>query len=115
MRWQLRSKIINAIITETNINYVGSITIDKTLVEKAGFKEGEKVLVASYDSGERIETYIILGPPYSGEIVMNGPAALKIRKGEKVTIMGFELTDKKIRPKVIMLDRKNTFLKYIQK
>lgn len=113
MRWQLRSKIQKAIVIQANIKYQGSITIDSALIEKAGFGEGEKVLVASYKTGERLETYIIKGRKNSGIIAMNGPAALKIRKGEKIVIMGFELANKKINPKIVLVDNKNKFLKYL--
>ena len=80
MRSYLRSKIHNATVTEANINYIGSITIDKVLLEKAGFNNGEKVAVWDITNGERLETYIIEGKRSSGEIVMNGAAARKIKK-----------------------------------
>ena len=80
MRFYLRSKIHNATVTEANINYIGSITIDKVLLEKAGFNNGEKVAVWDITNGERLETYIIEGKRSSGEIVMNGAAARKIKK-----------------------------------
>lgn len=113
MRWQLRSKIQKAIVTRANIEYQGSITIDSALIEKAGLREGEKVLVASYTTGERLETYIIKGRKNSGIIAMNGPAALKIMKGEKIVVMGFELTSKLIKPRVVLVDNKNKFLRYL--
>ncbi len=113
MRWHLRSKIQKATVMRANIDYVGSITIDSALIEKAGFREGEKVLVASFSTGERLETYIIKGKKNSGIIAMNGPAALKIKKGEKIVIMGFELTSKLIKPKIIILNNKNKFLRYL--
>lgn len=113
MRWQLRSKIHKSIVTQARPDYQGSITIDSALIEKTGFHEGEKVLVASYKTGERIETYIIKGKKDSGIIGMNGPAALRIRKGEQIVIMGFELTAKKIKPKIVVLDDNNKFLRYL--
>ena len=76
MRWVLRSKIHNATITEANPAYIGSITIDQDLMERAGLWAGEKVLVVNNDSGERLETYVIAGQPGSGVIAMNGAAAL---------------------------------------
>ncbi|MEM4166544.1 MAG: aspartate 1-decarboxylase [Candidatus Bilamarchaeaceae archaeon] len=114
MRWFLRSKIHNAIVTEANVSYVGSITIDKTLMKKAGFLSGEKVLVCSLDSGVRLETYVIEGERNSGVICMNGPAAHLIKKGEKVIIMGFELSQKPIKPRVVLVDDKNKFEKYLK-
>ncbi len=75
MRFLLRSKINRAKVTEANINYVGSITIDKNLIEKTGLMEGERVLVTSVTSGARLETYVIAGEAGSGVLCMNGPTA----------------------------------------
>ncbi|MEM3364057.1 MAG: aspartate 1-decarboxylase [Candidatus Micrarchaeia archaeon] len=113
MRWVLRSKIHNATVTESNLNYIGSITIDKALIEKAGFIPGEKVTVASTTTGARLETYIIEGKKNSGVIAMNGPAAHIIKAGEHVVIMAFELASKKIKPKVILVDEHNRFLRQL--
>ena len=93
MRWFIRSKITHAIVKEANITYTGSITIDEDLVDKSGMTIGEKVLVVSNTSGERLETYIIAGKRGSGIIGMNGPAAHLIKVGEEIIIMGFELSD----------------------
>ncbi|OFZ53169.1 MAG: aspartate 1-decarboxylase, partial [Bdellovibrionales bacterium RIFOXYB2_FULL_36_6] len=79
MRFLLRSKIHKATVTEANLNYIGSITIDKTLIEKVGFWPGEKVLVVSNTTGARLETYIIVGKKNSGIICMNGAAAHLIK------------------------------------
>ena len=87
MRQYLRSKIQNAWITEANLDYVGSITIDKDLLEKADLQEYEKVLVVSKTSGSRLETYVIEGEAGSGEICMNGPASHLITAGEEVIIL----------------------------
>jgi len=113
MRWMLRSKINRATVTEANLNYIGSITIDEALIEKTGLWPGEKVLVVSITSGARLDTYVISGKKDSGVICMNGAAARLIKKGEKVIIMGFELSDKKIKPKNIVVDEKNRFVKYV--
>jgi aspartate 1-decarboxylase len=109
----LRSKIHKANVTEANVNYVGSITIDEELMEKVGIWNDEKVLVASNTSGTRLETYVIAGKKGSHIICMNGAAALLIKKGEEIIIMGFELTDKPIKPKIILVDKENNFLKYL--
>ncbi len=109
MRWVLRSKIFKATVTEANINYRGSITIDEDLIERAGFWIGEKVLVVSNTTGARLETYVIPGHRGSGVICMNGAAAHLIRKGEVVIIMGFELTDTPLAPVMIRVDEKNHF------
>jgi len=113
MRWYLRSKIHGATVTEAKVNYVGSITIDSALAQKAGFGKGEKVAVWDVTNGERLETYVILGKRNSGIICMNGAAAKKIRKGHKVIVAGFELFSKPIKPKVVLVDRNNKFVKYL--
>ena len=109
MRELLQSKIHRATVTEANLNYTGSITIDKELMEKVELWEGQKVLVTSLTSGARLETYVI--PGKSGEICINGSAAHLIKKGEIVIIMGFELTNKPIKAKIILVDEKNKFIK----
>jgi aspartate 1-decarboxylase len=113
MRWYLRSKIHKAIVTEANLEYVGSITIDKELIDKSGLNVGEKVLVVSNTSGARLETYIIEGKHNSGVICMNGAAAHLIKKGEEIIIMGFELSDNPIKPTCILVDKNNKFLEFI--
>lgn len=113
MRFVLRSKIHKATVTDADLNYLGSITIDEDLVEKAGFWPGEKVLVVSNTSGARLETYVILGERESGIICMNGAASRLIKKGEEIIVMGFELTDRKIKSKNILVDKKNKFVKYL--
>ena len=113
MRWILRSKIHKATVTEANLNYIGSITVDEELIEKVGFWSGEKVLIASITSGARLETYIMVGERNSGIICMNGAAAHLIKKGEEIIIMGFELVDKPIKPKIILVDENNKFVKYL--
>jgi len=110
MRSVLRSKIHKATVTEAKVDYVGSIGIDKTLLEKVDIWPGEKVLVGSIDSGARLETYVIEGKP--GEISLNGAAARVIKAGEEVIIMAFEITDKPIEPKIILVYKENRFLKY---
>ena len=111
MRWILRSKIHRATVTEANVNYIGSITIDEDLIDKAGFWNGEKVLVVSNTTGARLETYVIPGKRGSGVICMNGGAAHSIKIGEEIIIMGFELTDKPLKAKNILVDKKNRFVR----
>ncbi|MBN2546376.1 MAG: aspartate 1-decarboxylase [Spirochaetes bacterium] len=115
MRWYLRSKIHDATVTESELNYIGSITIDSSLTEKAGFNENEKVAIWDKTNGQRIETYIILGEKNSGVICINGAAAKKIKKGDKVIIAGFELSDKPVKSKTVLVDKKNRFIKYLDK
>lgn len=113
MRFFLRSKIHRATVTEANLEYVGSVTIDAELLEKVGLMEGEKVLVTSVTSGARLETYVIVGESGSGVVCMNGPTAHLIKEGETVVIMGFELSDTPIEPKVILVDGDNRFKQYL--
>ncbi|HLC77948.1 MAG TPA: aspartate 1-decarboxylase [Candidatus Nanoarchaeia archaeon] len=113
MRFILRSKIHKAIVTEANLEYIGSITIDQELIEKAGFWLGEKVLVVSNTSGVRLETYVIFGKRNSGIICMNGASAHLIKKGEEIIVMGFELTDKPIEAMNILVDKNNKFVRFL--
>ena len=113
MRWILRSKIHKAVVTEANLDYIGSITIDEDLVEKVGLVKGEKVLVVDNTSGARLETYVILGKRGSGVICMNGATSHLIKKGDEIIIMGFELTDKSVETKNILVDKNNKFVKYL--
>jgi aspartate 1-decarboxylase len=113
LRSVLRAKIHKATVTQADPDYVGSITIDLNLTEKAGLWANEKVLVASNTSGARLETYVIEGERGSGKICMNGPAAHLIAAGEEVVIMAFELTDKPVVPTVILVDAENHFVRYL--
>ena len=113
MRLILRSKIHQATVTEADLNCIGSITIDEDLITKAGLMPGEKVLVASNTTGARLETYVIIGQRGSGIICMNGASAHLIKKGEKIIVMGFELSDQPIKPKIILVDKNNKFVKYL--
>ncbi|WP_249122859.1 MULTISPECIES: aspartate 1-decarboxylase [unclassified Bradyrhizobium] len=111
MRFVMRSKIHNATVTEANLAYVGSITIDKDLLERTGLWAGERVLVVSNTSGARLETYVIEGERHSGAICMNGAAAHLIGAGEEIIIMGFELVEQPITPQVILVDGHNRFVR----
>ena len=110
----LKGKIHRATVTEANIHYMGSITIDEELMEHAGMIPYEKVLVVSLESGERLETYVIKGKRGSGEICLNGAAARKILKGDKVIILSFALLDeekaKSFKPLVVYVDNKNNII-----
>jgi len=113
MRWILRSKIHKAIVTEADLDYIGSITIDENLIDKVGFMPGEKVLVVDNTNGARLETYVVVGERGSGIICMNGAAAHLIKTGDEIIIMGFELTDKPIKPKNILVDKNNKFVRFL--
>lgn len=113
MKILLKSKIHRATVTEANVNYTGSITIDRALMEKVGIDEYEKVLVVDNTSGNRLETYVIEGERDSGVICMNGAAAHLIKKGDNITIMAFEISDKPASPRKMLVDEKNRFSKNI--
>lgn len=113
MRWVMRSKIHKATVTEADVNYVGSITIDRDLMDRVGIWPSEQVLVTSNTSGTRLRTYVIPGERGSGVIGINGAAAHLVRVGEEVIIMGFELTPEPLEPKVILVDRQNRFVRYL--
>jgi aspartate 1-decarboxylase len=102
-----KSKIHRATITETDVDYVGSITIDAELMDRAGIIDGEMVQVWDVDNGERFSTYAIPGTRGSGAICVNGAAAHKVGLGHKVIIAAFCLTDEPVTRKVVLVDDKN--------
>ena len=110
-RRMMKSKIHRATVTEANIEYVGSITIDADLMELADIVGYEHVLVADVDNGARLETYAIEGPRGSGVVCMNGAAARLVAKGDRVIIMSFAEYDedevKRHRPRVVFVDDSN--------
>jgi len=107
----LKSKIHRATVTEANLNYVGSITIDKDLMNKSNILEYEKVQIVDIDNGSRFETYVIAGKKNSGVICLNGAAARMVQKGDKIIIMSYcDLTideAKKFNPTVLFVDNTN--------
>lgn len=113
MRELLQSKIHKATVTEADLAYIGSVTIDSDLLERIDLWEGQKVLIVSNTSGARIETYVIRGEAGSGQICINGAAAHLIKKGEEVIIIGFKFSEKPIEPKCIYVDQNNKFLRYL--
>jgi aspartate 1-decarboxylase len=115
MRQLLRGKIHRAVVTDTDPDYVGSITIDQNLMEKADIWPGELVLVSDIDNGARFETYVIVAEPGSGTVAVNGPAAHLVKKGHKVIIMAFEIADSPITPKIVLVDEKNHFMRYLHR
>lgn len=110
----LKSKIHNAFITEANIDYIGSITIDEDLMDAVKLIPGEQVHVINYTNGERLITYVIAGQRGSGEICMNGPAALKVGKGDKVIIISYVEIDlnfaREFKPYIIFPGEKNKII-----
>lgn len=107
----LKSKIHCATVTEANINYMGSITIDEALMEASGIVEGEKVQIVDNNNGQRFETYVIKGERSSGCICLNGAAARLVLPGDKVIIMSFALMTpdeaKQTHPQVVFPDKDN--------
>ena len=89
----VKSKIHRVTVTQADLNYIGSITIDEDLIDAANFVEGEKVQIVNINNGERIETYIIKGKRGSGEICLNGPAARRVAVGDIIIIIGYGFMD----------------------
>ena len=89
----LKSKIHRVKVTDADLNYIGSITIDVDLMQAANLIAGEKVQVVNINNGERLETYVIPGKKGSGEIALNGPAARKVAKGDIVIIISYASMD----------------------
>lgn len=85
----LRAKLHRIRITEADVNYIGSITLDEDLIDAAGLLEGEKVQVLNVNNGERLETYVIKGERGSGSVCLNGPAALKAKVGDIVLVVAY--------------------------
>ena len=117
----LKSKIHRATVTEANVDYVGSITIDADLLDAAGLLEYEKVSVADVTNGARLETYTIAGERASGIVCLNGAAAKLINKGDTVIIMAYaDMTEEEAKafsPKVVFVDKSNRIesVKYYEK
>ena len=110
-RIMYKSKIHGAIVTESNINYTGSITIDEKLLEKADMLPNERVQIVNLHNGTRVETYIIKGKRGSGTICMNGAAARWAEKGDKIIIISYCILDdkeaKSFKPQIVFVDEKN--------
>lgn len=110
----LKGKIHRATITEADLHYVGSITIDKDLMDAAGLLDYEQVAVVDIDNGSRLETYVIPGPRGSGVICLNGAAARLVSVGDKAIIMAYCQMDAgeaaAHQPKVVFVDENNTIV-----
>jgi aspartate 1-decarboxylase len=104
----VKSKIHKVTVTEANLQYVGSISIDEDLMDATNLIEGEKVQVVNINNGERLETYVIKGERGSGQICMNGPAARKAAIGDIIIIIAYALIEfeeaKSFKPKIIFPD-----------
>lgn len=105
-----KSKIHRAVVTGADLNYAGSIGIDRVLMRRTDILAGEKVSVWNVNNGQRIETYAIELPEGSGEIVINGAAARHFHPGDHVIIVAFCLTDEPVTPRMISVDAENRFV-----
>ena len=101
----LKSKVHRAVITEANLNYVGSLTLDEDLMDAANLIENEKVTIVNSNNGERLETYLIKGKKGSGVVCLNGPAARKGTEGDIVIIISYAILDfeeaKSFKPSIV--------------
>lgn len=112
LRCILRAKIHGATVTESNLSYEGSITIDSTILKKAGIISYEQVMISNLNNGERFETYVI--PGKRGEICLNGPTARKGVVGDKIIIFCYSYFQdtmiKSFKPDIVFLDDRNRIL-----
>ena len=110
-----KAKIHQATVTEANLNYEGSITIDKKLMEQAGILPYEKVQVVNLNNSSRFDTYVIVGKANSGVICLNGPAARLGQAGDKVIIIAYAMMEEReatgFKPKLVYVDGKNKIIK----
>ncbi|MDR0560933.1 MAG: aspartate 1-decarboxylase [Prevotellaceae bacterium] len=110
----LKSKLHRVTVTEANLNYIGSVTIDEELMDAANLIENEKVTIVNINNGERLETYVIKGKRHSRVIGINGPAALKCRVNDIVIIMSYAQMDfeeaKRFKPSVVFPDTETNTL-----
>ena len=104
----LKSKIHRIKVTDGNLDYIGSLTLDIDLMEKVGLISGEKIQVLNVNNGERLETYVIEGERGKGDVIVNGPATYKIKKGDLIIINSYAQIDyesaKKFKPKLLIFD-----------
>ena len=111
----VKSKIHRVKVTEADLNYIGSITIDENLMEASNIIEGEKVQIVNCNNGERIETYVIKGESKSGVICLNGPAARRCAVGDIVIIIGYGYMDfeeaKSFKPTLAFPDETTNLIK----
>ncbi|HRO74745.1 MAG TPA: aspartate 1-decarboxylase [Crocinitomicaceae bacterium] len=109
-----KSKIHRVKVTQADLNYIGSITIDEDLMEAANIIEGEKVQIVNLNNGERLETYVIKGDRKSGTICLNGPAARKVAVGDIVIIISYATMDfeeaKTFKPQMIFPNENNRII-----
>ncbi len=113
LRQMLKSKIHRATITDADLNYVGSITIDQALLEAVDLWPGELVHVWNVTNGERFETYALAGAPGSGIVQVNGSAARRVHVGDIVIVAAFCLADEPVTPRAVLVDERNQFVHFL--
>lgn len=113
MRQFLRAKIHRATVTEADLDYMGSVTLDSELMERVDIAPYEKVLIVDNTNGARLETYAIPGPAGSGVVCINGAAAHLVKKGDQVILMAFGIGDEAGTPKQILVDEQNRYVRDI--
>ncbi|CCJ33038.1 aspartate 1-decarboxylase [Caloramator australicus] len=113
----LKSKIHRATVTEANLNYVGSITIDEDLMDAVGILENERVQIVNINNGKRLDTYVIKGERGKGDICLNGAAARLVHPGDKIIIMAYCFVDEKeaknLKPKIVLVDENNKIVEFL--
>lgn len=117
-RTMMKSKLHRATVTEANLNYVGSITIDEDLMDAGNLWENEKVQIVNNNNGARLETYVIKGPRGSGVICLNGAAARLVQPGDKVIIISYAMMTeeeaRRYKPTIVILDENNEQLQSLE-
>ena len=113
-RLMLRSKIHRATVTDSDLEYEGSLTVDPVLLEAAGMLSYEQVRVSNLNNGERFETYVIPGKRGSGQMVLNGPTARKGAKGDRIIVFCYEYYNeqelKTFKPNIVQVDERNSIV-----
>ena len=109
-----KAKIHHAVVTEANVDYIGSIAIDSELLERVDILPGEMVCVWNVTTGARIETYALPAEPGSGSMIVNGAAAHHFSPGDKIIVVSFVLTDEAIQPQMILVDSGNRFVEVLR-
>ena len=114
----LHSKIHRATVTDANLNYVGSITIDSDILKASNMRVGQKVDIVNVNNGERFSTYIIPGEPGKKEFCLNGAAARKVHKGDKIIIIAYtQLSEEEadsFKPTIVILDDDNEIVEHFK-
>ena len=113
MRFVLKSKIHRAWVTDNNPDYIGSVAIDRLLMQKADLWEYEKVQICNVNNGERWETYVLEGEAGKGEVSVQGPGARLCMKGDCLIILAYEATREPIVPKTLLVDEQNRFVEFL--